>query len=191
MRCNLFSKANLCWRFLSITASLKIFNIAYVRSKLEYCSIVWSPNYSVHINSVERVQRKFTIFGYFAVFRQISDNSVSYDDWKIIFGLDLHEDGRLILQMQFLHQIIHGTLDSPDSLQKNIFSHHALWRWIVAHKSFHQQLICVSHITKSVLTLTFLIVIRNNFKVNCSNIFHHFEFVYIFGICFLKSRYII
>ncbi|CAH1381412.1 unnamed protein product, partial [Tenebrio molitor] len=39
----------------------------YVRSTLEYASIVWSPCYKVHIWSLEKVQRRFAkSFMYFS-----------------------------------------------------------------------------------------------------------------------------
>ena len=31
----------------------------YVRSKLEYASLVWTPHYDAHVNQLESVQRKF------------------------------------------------------------------------------------------------------------------------------------
>ena len=34
--------------------------VTYVRPLLEYAFNVWSPHLSVHINSIERVQRHFT-----------------------------------------------------------------------------------------------------------------------------------
>ncbi|XP_075150461.1 uncharacterized protein LOC142224560 [Haematobia irritans] len=40
----------------------KILYCAYVRSKLEYCSFVWSPNALKHINRIESVQKKFVKF---------------------------------------------------------------------------------------------------------------------------------
>lgn len=40
-------------------SSLKILYYAYVRSKLEYASIVWSPFYFTWINLIEKVQRRF------------------------------------------------------------------------------------------------------------------------------------
>jgi hypothetical protein len=38
---------------------LKLLYFTYVRSRLEYASTVWSPMYSIHISSLERVQRRF------------------------------------------------------------------------------------------------------------------------------------
>lgn len=38
----------------------KILYFTYVRSILEYCTPVWSPHYDVHINTIEKVQRRFT-----------------------------------------------------------------------------------------------------------------------------------
>ena len=35
-------------------------NKAYVRSQVEYCSVVWSPIYQNSVDKIERVQRKFT-----------------------------------------------------------------------------------------------------------------------------------
>ena len=38
---------------------IKMFNI-YVKSKLEYCCIVWSPVYQTYINELEMIQKTFT-----------------------------------------------------------------------------------------------------------------------------------
>ena len=38
---------------------MKMFN-SYLKSKLEYCSLVWSPWHQTEINKLERVQRNFT-----------------------------------------------------------------------------------------------------------------------------------
>ena len=40
---------------------------AYVRSKLEYCSLVWNPIYDCYIKSIESVQRKFLKFLIFRI----------------------------------------------------------------------------------------------------------------------------
>lgn len=34
-------------------------NYTYVRSKLEYCSVIWDPFYMDHVDVIDRKQRKF------------------------------------------------------------------------------------------------------------------------------------
>ena len=41
--------------------TLKLLFLVFVRSHLEYCSVIWSPYYNSHINSIERIQSKFLI----------------------------------------------------------------------------------------------------------------------------------
>lgn len=38
---------------------------SYVRSRLDYCSSVWNPNYAKYIDEIERVQKKFTRMMYY------------------------------------------------------------------------------------------------------------------------------
>jgi ribonuclease P/MRP protein subunit RPP40 len=46
-------------RKFSDVTTLKLLYITYVRSRLEYASLVWSPIYDVHSSLLERVQRRF------------------------------------------------------------------------------------------------------------------------------------
>lgn len=47
--------------FKKISTVITLFN-CFVRSKLEYCSVIWSPHYSVHINRIEKIQKRFVKF---------------------------------------------------------------------------------------------------------------------------------
>lgn len=42
----------------------EILYFTYIRSILEDCSPVWIPYYNVHINTIERVQRRYTRYIY-------------------------------------------------------------------------------------------------------------------------------
>ncbi|XP_044745912.1 uncharacterized protein LOC123307602 [Coccinella septempunctata] len=46
-------------RDLSETGSLFLLFTALVRSKLEYGCVVWNPGYKIHIESLEKIQRRF------------------------------------------------------------------------------------------------------------------------------------
>lgn len=50
--------------FVSVN-TLKILYCSFVRSKLEYASLVWCPNYNIHINTLEYIQRRFLKLLYF------------------------------------------------------------------------------------------------------------------------------
>ena len=57
-----YSRIGLLFRGF-VSRNLHVFRqpyITYVRPLLEYASNVWSPHLSMHINSIERVQRHFT-----------------------------------------------------------------------------------------------------------------------------------
>uniref|UniRef100_V5GPT7 RNA-directed DNA polymerase n=1 Tax=Anoplophora glabripennis TaxID=217634 RepID=V5GPT7_ANOGL len=47
--------------FNDVTA-LKCLFYSLVRSKLEYCSLIWYPYYQIHTNKLEKVQRRFLKF---------------------------------------------------------------------------------------------------------------------------------
>lgn len=47
------------YKFKNIRTYMTLYNL-YIRSILEYCSVIWNPHYQSHIDRLERVQRKFT-----------------------------------------------------------------------------------------------------------------------------------
>lgn len=93
--------------------------IAFVRSKLEYAAFIWSPNAKVHINRVERIQKKFIKFAlsFLNFSSPINSNFIpSYADKCELIAMKTLEVRRNILSINFLHGIIWGFVDCQDLL---------------------------------------------------------------------------
>ena len=58
---NLLYRTYIC-RDITDISTKKLLYIAWVRSRLEYASVVWSPNTKCNINNLEQVQRRATRF---------------------------------------------------------------------------------------------------------------------------------
>lgn len=106
-----------CHPFTNIL-SFKIVYYAYVRSILEYASSIWSPQYAIHINRLERLQRKF--MGYLNF--KFKNQSASYIENCRLFKLLTLEERRYLTDMGLLFDILRGRLDCPDLLSSICFS---------------------------------------------------------------------
>lgn len=89
---------------------------AFVRSKLEYCSIIWNPLYFKNINLIESVQKKFLKFIYFKVLNSYPPFSLSYLTLLHTFSLTSLSQRRTSNAVQHLHKLLHNTVDDPISL---------------------------------------------------------------------------
>jgi hypothetical protein len=132
------SKLSFCDHILSITSAafksqgfvlrsakqsgdvvtLKLLYITYVRSKLEYASLVWSLIHNIYIAQLERVQRRFlksTIF--------MSDGLYpprGYPQELLLdrLGLQSLSNRRLEHSVIFLYKLLHGSLHCPALLSR-------------------------------------------------------------------------
>lgn len=100
---------------LSIGFSIFTFKRLYcslVRSILEYGSVVWSPNYRVHIETIERIQHRFlrTTAFRMGIFRE----NYVYDDNLLLLRMTTLESRRFVGDICFLYGIISGRIDCPD-----------------------------------------------------------------------------
>ena len=73
----------------------------YVRPKLEYATVIWSPHSLEGIDLLESVQRKFTK-------RLASMNSLSYLDRLKFLEIPSLEERRLILDLITVYKLIHN-----------------------------------------------------------------------------------
>lgn len=96
-----------CKRFSNPNSLIALYK-AYVRSRVEYCSVVWSPFYDKYISQVERVQRKFTRM----LFYKFNWTKSKYHERLDRCKLHLLETRRLESDELFLYKVIHGRLDT-------------------------------------------------------------------------------
>jgi hypothetical protein len=110
-----------CKRFRS-ESCLRALYFTLVRSKLEYCSIVWSPIYRRSVDALESVQRKFAKYILFKLIAEFpprgTPNSVLYD-MANLRSLNMRRNDSFLI---FLYKIIHGIINSPFLLSQIYFN---------------------------------------------------------------------
>lgn len=90
-----------CKRFRNPESIITLYK-AYVRSHLEYCSVVWSPIYQNAIDKLEKVQRKFTRM----LFRKFNWQKVDYPQRLERLKIPLLESRRYIADEIFLFKVV-------------------------------------------------------------------------------------
>lgn len=93
----------------------KILFSSFVRSRLEYCSFIWSPSSQIHSNRIEMVQKRFV--KYALSFLNLS-TSTSYVDKCTLISLKSLEARRNISSLKFLFNIFNNLIDCPDLLSE-------------------------------------------------------------------------
>jgi len=97
-----------------LVSSLKSLYCAFVRSILEYGSVVWDPGTSCGKKQVERVQRKF--LNIVAYKLNIDHPPHDYSPVMHRLGLNTLADRRLEANLIFLRRLIDGLVDSSELL---------------------------------------------------------------------------
>ena len=100
-----------CSRKFTDINTLQTLYRCFVRSKLEYASLVWSPNYGLHINNVQRKFLKLLYFKSNGVYPPIG-----YPQQHLLstFGLSSLDDKRLYFSQIFLYKLVHNILDCQE-----------------------------------------------------------------------------
>lgn len=100
-------------RPFSNVATFKLLYCSYVRSKLDYGAVVWSPIYDCHRRSVESVQRRFLKYLMFREDGAYPQRGLEHAHILRRFGelpLTVRRDSQSLL---FLHKLLNSKIDCP------------------------------------------------------------------------------
>ena len=97
-------------------ALLKSLFYAYVRSKLEYASVIWYPHHQSGIDALENVQRKFLKYMYMKVHGSYPVRNYPHDLLLTEFDFKSLIIRRNIKTLHMLHDLLHGLLDTSELL---------------------------------------------------------------------------
>lgn len=108
---------------------------AFVKSKLEYASLIWNPGYIKYCNSIENVQRRYLKFVSYKIDNVYPVIGVQHEQLLNRFHfLSLH-DRRKLCSLLFLHKLIHNLIDCPNIL--SMLNFHAPTFETRNHKTFY------------------------------------------------------
>ena len=79
-----------------------------VRSQLEYCTVVWSPQTARNINKLEKIQTRATKF--------ILKTDDDYDTRRKQLNLLSLEDRRFLFDVLFLYKVLNGYISIDISI---------------------------------------------------------------------------
>ena len=98
-----------------------LFN-SYVRSKLEYASVVWAPGYNIHIDNLERIQRTFLKDLSLKCDGVYPPQGFSHEHLLNRFNYISLKDRRDHHSLIVLYKILNNLIDCPDLLCKFNFN---------------------------------------------------------------------
>ncbi|XP_061379603.1 uncharacterized protein LOC133319395 [Danaus plexippus] len=101
--------------FKKSSTKIALFN-SLIRSKLEYCSVVWNPQYQTHRDRIERVQKKF--LRHLAYKDKVLRQNDRYEDLLNLYHTPSLCNRRKLIDLCFLHRIVKGDLDSANLLER-------------------------------------------------------------------------
>jgi len=95
--------------------------ISLVRPLLEYGSPVWSPQYGIHVDRIESVQKNFLLFALRRLNRDANLILPSYSSRLLLINGPSLANRRTMLGTVFIYNLTRGEIDSPDLVsQRNL-----------------------------------------------------------------------
>jgi hypothetical protein len=101
---------------------------SFVRSKLEYASIIWFPHHAVHIASIEHLQRRFLKYLCFREDERYPPIGYSQTILLERFSFKTLSERNKLINLLFLYKILHNLIDCCSLLSQINFCA-AGWRW--------------------------------------------------------------
>ena len=100
--------------------SVRLVYSSFVRSGLEYGSVVWSPFYHCDIDMLEKVQKKF--FRHYAFRLGYVWSETDYETISNISNLQSLEKRRLNADLLFVYKLLNGDVNCPELLSEFQFN---------------------------------------------------------------------
>lgn len=108
-----------CKDFKSPKTKILLFN-SFVRSGLEYCSVVWNPFYDIYKKRLESIQKRF--LWHLTYSCNLAKTLLKYDERLNYFKILPLSDRRRLLDLMFLYKLANGNLEAPELLETLTFS---------------------------------------------------------------------
>lgn len=103
-------------RFLSNIMTFRTLYVSFVRSRLEYASVVWAPVYDVHMTSLEKVQRRFLKTSSFMLTGSYPERGTPQQHLLQQFNMQSLLCRRNMHSVLFLYKLVNGDIDCPELL---------------------------------------------------------------------------
>jgi hypothetical protein len=86
---------------------------SFVRSRLEYCSVVWAPSHNTAINQIEIIQNRFLRYLFFKKFNVYCQWDFPTSELRAIFSVDKLSVRRNLFILSFVFKLINFNINSP------------------------------------------------------------------------------
>lgn len=106
------------WGNFTDINTLKLVYVSFIRSKLEYACVIWSPMYQYSIMQVESVQRKCLKYMSLKCFDFYPARGYDHNTLLNTFDFDSLEFRRNCASIQLLYKLLHNQLDCTTLVDK-------------------------------------------------------------------------